>query len=526
MQTADTIRKIIRNKERGISELRIIRSLNCSKGTIYRIWIFAKENAINSEILENIRDDELLTIFYPSKSTVRRDKQLPDFKGIHERIILYPSRSLFHEWTNYKKEYNDGYEYSRFCTLYKDWCGTVHVRAVMLTNEPPGECIYIDWAGETMTKTFPGDNEPTTICFFVTTIGASAYPYVEPFRDMKLTSYIKGHINALRYYGGVPAICVPDNCKTAVIRHQKKEFILQRVYEEMQDYYGYTVLPARPRSPTDKNDVEAAVKLAEDWIISELKEHIDEYEDFEAVRNACSYYLEELVHHEYKHTKLNRREWFYEVDFPMLAPLPPEDFKVYEYKYVTVGTTYHVSVGEAGDDHLYSVPYIYINQQVMLKYSYDDLIVVDSEHKVIASWERSHARTLATVHTLDEHRPPNHQIAMALKIKDSDYYQKKAAEVGPYTYEFIRRLIAKYKNPNQSYRACMGIISKTWKKGNKDYVVKERMERACREALSINSISYSTVMNQLKMDGYDKNAGSDKNDDFEHENLRGNDAYQ
>jgi len=88
MQTANTIRKIIRNKERGISELRIIRSLNCSKGTIYRIWIFAKENGINSAILESIRDDELLTIFYPSKSTVRRDKQLPDFKGIHERIIL------------------------------------------------------------------------------------------------------------------------------------------------------------------------------------------------------------------------------------------------------------------------------------------------------------------------------------------------------------------------------------------------------------------------------------------------------
>ena len=75
------------------------------------------------------------------------------------------------------------------------------------------------------------DNEEVTIYFFVTSIGASELAYVEPFLDMSTESYIAGNVHALRYYGAVPKVLVPDNCKTAVIRNKDKEVDLKRNIE-------------------------------------------------------------------------------------------------------------------------------------------------------------------------------------------------------------------------------------------------------------------------------------------------------
>ncbi|MDY4640371.1 MAG: hypothetical protein SO412_01280, partial [Erysipelotrichaceae bacterium] len=44
---------------------------------------------------------------------------------------------------------------------------------------------------------------------------------------------------------------VPDNTKCATVKNHQTEVILNKVYEDMQEHYGYVVLPARPKAPTD-----------------------------------------------------------------------------------------------------------------------------------------------------------------------------------------------------------------------------------------------------------------------------------
>ncbi|MBR0420467.1 MAG: hypothetical protein IJI66_14995, partial [Erysipelotrichaceae bacterium] len=51
--------------------------------------------------------------------------------------------------------------------------------------------------------------------------------------------------------GGIPKYAIPDNTKCAVIRNYEKEVTLNRVYEDMQEFYGYVVLAARVLEPTD-----------------------------------------------------------------------------------------------------------------------------------------------------------------------------------------------------------------------------------------------------------------------------------
>src|SRR5881396_3025099 len=51
-----------------------------------------------------------------------------------------------------------------------------------------------------------------------TVLGASNLTYAEPVLHQDLPTWIGAHVNALAYWGGVPAALVPDNPKVGVTR--------------------------------------------------------------------------------------------------------------------------------------------------------------------------------------------------------------------------------------------------------------------------------------------------------------------
>ena len=67
--------------------------------------------------------------------------------------------------------------------------------------------------------------------------------------DEKLAHFIEGTVHAVQFYGGITKYFVPDNLKTAVIKHTKDELILQTAYSDLEDFYDTIVLPPPPRKP-------------------------------------------------------------------------------------------------------------------------------------------------------------------------------------------------------------------------------------------------------------------------------------
>lgn len=65
---------------------------------------------------------------------------------------------------------------------------------------------------------------------------------------------------------------IPDNCKTAATSNTRYETVLNRSYQELAEYYGTAIVPARVRRPQDKSSVEASVRFAETWIIAALRD--------------------------------------------------------------------------------------------------------------------------------------------------------------------------------------------------------------------------------------------------------------
>ena len=106
---------------------------------------------------------------------------------------------------------------------------------------------------------------------FVAAMGASNYSFAEATASQSLPDWIKSHIRAFEFFGGVPQILVPDNLKSGVTHPCRYEPDLNPTYLDLARHYGITVIPARPGKPKDKAKVESAVLIVERWILAALR---------------------------------------------------------------------------------------------------------------------------------------------------------------------------------------------------------------------------------------------------------------
>ena len=108
----------------------------------------------------------------------------------------------------------DGYGYSRFCELYRDYAARLEPR--LRQTHKAGEKLFVDYAGQTVTVTERATGTARSAQVFVATLGASDYTFAEATWSQGLEDWIASHGRAFAFFGGVPEIVVPDNLKSGV----------------------------------------------------------------------------------------------------------------------------------------------------------------------------------------------------------------------------------------------------------------------------------------------------------------------
>jgi len=262
------IREILRLQSLGIGIRATAQSCKCSRNTVREILRTAELQGISWPLPIDMDDASLMKIFYPSNSEPASRKPEPDYQYIHEELKR-PHVNLRLLWTEYKAQQPDGLGYSQFCNRYRNWAA--RTKAVMHLEHKPGYEMFVDWAGTKMQVIDPETGEIIPAHLFVSTIGTSGYPYVEAFPSQSLESWIIAHINAFRYYGGVPHLLVPDNLKTGVKKACNYDPELNKTYLELSEHYGCAIVPARTRKPKDKALVEGAVGDVSTWVVAALR---------------------------------------------------------------------------------------------------------------------------------------------------------------------------------------------------------------------------------------------------------------
>ena len=95
----------------------------------------------------------------------------------------------------------------------------------------------------------------TSPYIFVAVLPAIAFPFAYAYGDTKTANWIDAHVRAFEYFRGVPRIIIPDNTKTAVIKSDRVDPVLNKSYNEMARHYRTTIVPARAGKPKDYSEV-------------------------------------------------------------------------------------------------------------------------------------------------------------------------------------------------------------------------------------------------------------------------------
>lgn len=461
------------------------------------------------ETWESLSGEELEGRLYPpaSKASPQSDRPEADWAAVHEELKRR-DMTLSLIWQEYREQYPDGYQYSRFCDLYRAWRGKLDL--CMRQVHRPGEKLFVDYCGATVPVVDAGTGEVREAQVFVAVWGASNYTFAEATWSQGLADWIGSHVRALEFFGGSPELVIPDNLRTGVTRACRYEPELNPTYHDLAVHYGVAVMPARVRKPRDKSKVEAGVQLVQRWILARLRNRT--FFSLGELNQAIRELLGPLNQRPFRKQPGCRRSLFESLDQPALRPLPAERFTYAEWKKVRVHIDYHVEI----EGHYYSVPYQLVSQQLDARVS-AQTVECFAKGKRVASHLRSHLRGAHT--TQSAHMPRAHR---EYAEWTPERLVRWAREAGPSVGGLIERVMSTRVHPQQGFRSCLGIMRLGQIYGA------ERLQAACQRALQVDAVSYRSVRSILQagLDRQEVPAGEPAAAlPQEHENLRGSSYY-
>lgn len=503
------IRDLLRLRAQGRSCREIARSLAIGPSTVGDYLKRARAAGLTWPLPENLDDSALEGRLFVAPADQRRDRPLPDWAALHLELKTHKHLTLALLWQEYKAAHCDGLQYTQFCEHYRRWFKTLSVW--MRQEHRGGEKLFVDFSGDGIPYVDPLTGERHVAQLFVATLGASSYTYAEAAGSQQLQDWILCHVHAFEFFGGVAQVLVPDQTRTAVSKSCRYEPRLQRTYQDLAQHYSTCIVPARPRKPRDKAKVEAAVLLAQRWIIAALRQRT--FHSLGEINRAIREILESLNRRPMRKLRRSRRELFEELDVPQLLPLPGRPFEYAEWKIgLTVNLDYHIEFERS----YYSVPFQLAHKVVDVRAS-ASTIEVFHEGKRIAS----HARSLVEHRhvTVAEHMPRAHRAHAEWSPSRLIAW---AAKVGPQTALLVETILKERPHPEQGYRTCLGIIRLSRSH------TPERLEKASRRALATGGRSYRSVEAILKNRLEDAPLPPKLTQSILplHENVRGADYYR
>lgn len=499
------IQEVLRLHAAGRSQQDISRSCGIGRSTVGEYLQRAREAGLGWPLPDDLDTAALdRRLFPPALAVEAAVRGMPDWGAVH-RELRRPGVTLWLLWEEYKAVHPQGYQYTWFCQQYRAWAARTDV--VMRQSHRAGEKLFVDYAGPTVPIVDRTTGEIRQAQIFVAVLGASNYTYAEATWTQGLEDWLMAHVRAFAFFGGVPEIVVPDNLKAGVQAAHRYEPDLNPSYADLAAHYGVAVIPARAAKPRDKAKVEAGVLVVERWILARLRHRslFGLAELNQAIRELCA----ALNQRPFKKLPDSRRHWFETLERSALRPLPVEPYELARWKKARVNIDYHIEV----ERHYYSVPYLLVRQEVEVRLTAATVEVFHHRQRVASHRRDSRPGRYTTV---TAHMPKAHR---EYAEWTPERLVRWADQTGPSTAALVERILATRPHPQQGYRSCLGILRLGQTYGA------DRLEAACRRALTIGGFSYKSVDSILKR-GLDQQPLPDPTPSTEsasppHANLRG-----
>lgn len=334
-------------------------------------------------------------------------------------------------------------------------------------NHDPGDKTQVDYAnGIKIIDPRTGKETPTQ--FFCGVLPHSSFTFGEFSFTQKSSDFLSSHTRMWAYFGGVTSYVVLDNLKSGVTKAHRYDPDLNPIYCDYANHYGFAALPARVRTPRDKAAVEATIGVIQRDFFD--KHRATKFYSLAELNTAFRTYLDSFNEQIMPDYGVSRRERFLR-EKPLLHPIPEKPYEIFEFKKAKVHPDCCIELRRS----VYSVPYRYVQNTVLVKFSEKMVVILDeSATETLAVHVRQNPFKNSI---LTEHLPPT---KVQLASFDVRRVKKFAELIGEDLQKYVDwQLELEADHPLRALRRLLGLI----RFYESSPLSKEAMAYAARQAM-------------------------------------------
>jgi transposase len=125
----------------------------------------------------------------------------------------------------------------------------------------PGEQGQVDWAEFGKVKI---GNAVRKLYAFVMVLSWSRQVFLRFYLNAAMPCFLRGHVDAFAFFGGVPRVLLYDNLKSAVLQRVEDAIRFNATILALAAHYRYLPRPVAPRRGNEKGRVERAIRYIRD----------------------------------------------------------------------------------------------------------------------------------------------------------------------------------------------------------------------------------------------------------------------
>jgi transposase len=425
-----TRNEIIRRWQAGASLRAIARDLGLARNTVRRVF----------------HDTESKRQGQTAEETRHRASLLDDYEAVLQELLgRYPdvtAARLFEELRNcgFKGGYTIVRE--RVSELRKQPAPEPVVRF----ETAPGAQAQMDYSTYTIEFTQEGKRR---VQLFSYLLGYSRRQYLRFVETQDFETTLQQHVRAFEHLGGVAASCLYDNFKVVVQNHVDDMPVYNPRFLAFATHYGFRPMACRPRRPQTKGKVERPFHYVETNLLNgrtfSTLSHLNEVTTW-----WLAFVADLRIHAQTKQSPVQRHA----EEVAHLIALPAAAYDVAAVVYRSVNVEGHVAYRQ----NLYSVPWRYIGQLLVVRVTEEEVIVYSPELEEVARHRLLGRSVTGQRSERAEHRPSVDAARRQAVLRE------RFSEMGPVAVRFLEGLIQSQrygKDQAQRVLALLGTYARS-----------------------------------------------------------------
>jgi transposase len=259
-------------------------------------------------------------------------------------------------------------------------------------------------------------------------LGYSRRQYLRFVESMDLATTLREHVRAFHHLGGVARVCLYDNFKAVVLRHDADGAFYNPKFLVFATHYGFRPQACQVRRPQTKGKVERRFFYVETSLLNGRT-----FDTLEHLNETTAWWLTNVadvrVLRDFKESPLDRHRR----EQPHLLALPTCDFDTAQVVYRHVNVEGYIRQRL----NLYSVPWSYIGQVLPVRITDKEIIIYSialeeiARHALLSSTVTGMRQTLKNHHPTDD--PGQRAVLLGQRFR----------ELGPIAVQFLDGLLAR-----------------------------------------------------------------------------------